>query len=244
MRTVLVATALLVARGAAAQDISGTFSAAFRDFNELGVPIVSLRLDLSCTLECPTSSPNLRYAVSGGADAHFLAAPSQKVGNVSYGFLTGVDPSGSSAYDSEAFPPGSRFNATARSVTCYCGNAVGQGGYVDLTTPDVTLPPWIFVPTGTGVVGEPLYIMITSAPRGPETLDVEATGAGVSMSNRYSAEEAGGSGSSPGTVLVEVTATEAGTVKLTAVVSPGGPKATKTVEVTAAHERDERPRPR
>jgi len=234
MRTALIATALLVARGATAQDISGTFSAAFADFNEFGVPIVTMRLDLSCTLECPPSSPNLRYAVSGGADGHFLAEPSQKVGNVSAGFLTAVDPSGSSEYDSEAFPPGSRFNAIARSVTCYCGNAVGQGGYIDIATPDVTIPPWIFTPAETGAVGEPIYIMITSAPRGPETLDVEVTGAGVSLTRKYTAEEAGGTGGSPGTVMTEVTATQPGTVKVTAVVTPGGAKAAKTVEVAGA----------
>ncbi len=236
MRIALFAAVLLFARSATAQDISGSFSAAFSEFNEFGVPIVALRLDLSCTLECPPSSPNLRYAVSGGADGHFLAEPSQKVGNVSYGFLSAVDPSGSSTYDSEAFPPGSNFNATATAVTCYCGNAVGQGGYIDLTTPDVSIPPWIFPPSEASTVGESLFIMIAAAPRGSETLDVEVTGAGISLSKSYSAAEAGGSGGSPGTVALEVTATEAGTVKVKAVVSPAGAEATKTFEVTASSE--------
>lgn len=232
MRSTLLVVAALCLPITSAADIKGTFPAAFTEFNEYGVPIVALRLDLSCSLTCPASSPVLHYAVKGGAGAHFLAEASQTVGNVSSSFLEGVDPSGESAYDSEAFPPGANFEVTAKAVTCYCGNAVGQGGYIDITTPKVAVPPWIQPPFSPPTVGEEMLILITSAPRGPETLDVQVTGAGIAFSQKYSAVEAGGSGKSPGTVAVQVTATRPDTVTVTAIVSPGGVKATKRFPVT------------
>jgi len=231
MRVALVVAIALAAVGSLAQAISGTFSAEFTDFNDFGVPTVRLKLDLACTLVCPQSSPNLHYAVKGGGSAHFLADPKQAVGSVSSGFVGGVDPSGKSSYDSEAFPPGANFSLTAEAVTCYCGNAVGQGGYIDLTTEDVSTPPWIQPPADRIAAGEPTFIIISSAPRGSETLDVEVTGPGVDISKSYSATEAGGSGKGPGSVLIEVTATGPGPLKVTAVVTPNGLKATKTFDV-------------
>jgi hypothetical protein len=227
MRSNLLVVAALCLPLTSAADIKGTFPAEFSDFNEYGVPIVALRLDLTCSLQCPASSPVLHYAVKGGAEAHFIAEDSQTVGTVSSSFLLGVDPSGKSAYDSEAFPPGANFEATAKAVTCYCGNAVGQGGYIDITTPKVSVPPWIQPPFSPPTVGEEMLILITSAPRGPETLDVEVTGAGIAFNQQYSAAEAGGSRKSPGTVAVQVTATRADTVTVTAIVSPGGVEAKK-----------------
>ncbi len=228
MRLALCAAVALCAATAQGQTaISGTFSANYAGTNSFGQPTVSLSLNLSCSLSCSSSSPTLHYGVAGGGDGHFLAAPSEKAGYVSSGFLSSVDPSGSATSDNTSFPAGSNFNVTAKSVTCHCGNATGQGGYIDLTTPDVHIPPFIGDALLGTTVGTNPMIIIHAAPRGGETLDVQASGAGVTFSRSYSQADVGGSDS----VMPDLTPSQAGALTVTAVVSPGGAVATKTFDV-------------
>ncbi len=232
---VVFAVLLLGAANASAQTaISGTFSATYVGSDEFGVPTVRLSFDLSCSLTCPVSAPTMHFGVSGGADGHFLAAADEIVGYVSASLLNGVDPGGSSTDDSTSFPPGANFNVTARSATCWCGNATGEGGYIDLTTADVHTPPYIQLPAVQAVVGEPPLFTVSATPKAGETLDVHVSGAGIDSSKSYTVAEVNGSGSSPGTVLPDVTPTTAGTVTVTAVVSPGGATATSSFDVVAS----------
>jgi len=232
-RSLVLAAAVLAASSAHAQTaISGTFSATYTGTSDLGETTVALNLALQCSLTCGSSAPTMHYGVAGGANAHYLASPSDTLGSISFGFLSAVDLTGASSTDNTSFPPGSNFNVTATSVTCRCGNATGQGGYVDLTTNDVHIPPYIQPSNGPLTAGYQTFVAITASPVGSETLDVHITGAGVDFTKTYTSAEIGPNGSDT-VVLPSITPTQVGTMTATASVSTG-PVATRTFDVVAS----------
>lgn len=168
-----------------AQAISGTFSASFTGFDQYGQPSVHLALNLQCALTCTSAAPTLHYGVSGLADAYMVASPMLRVGYVSVAFATGVEPTGSSVEDNTSFPPGSNFYAVATSATCWCGNASGQGGFIDLTTAPVHVPPWVKALNEPVMVGSDPLVVINATPVGSELVDVQVAGGGLNQSFHF-----------------------------------------------------------
>jgi hypothetical protein len=227
MKTALIAT--LLPAVSLAQSISGTFSASFQGFGAYGEPQVQMDLALQCSLTCPPSAPTLHYAVAGGVDAYFVSAPSESAGSVSTGFASAVDPGGASSTLSTSFKPGSVFKLRAKSCTCWCGNRVGEGGYVDLESPQVVIPAWI----GTPILSPPgreSSIILTATPRGSETVEVQMTGAGLNETRTLTQADFGTNGS----VFVRFTPTMAGTVTVTATLRPSGVAQTRTYDITGS----------
>lgn len=230
MRALLLAT-LLASSAAQAQNISGTFSGAFKSFNEFGVPTVTIDLELMCTLTCTPSAPTLSFGVPGTAGAHFAQAPQEGTGSLSSGF--GSDPSGSNVVDSTAFEAGTAFILTATSATCWCGNANGQGGFVDINSSVVAIPPFVFVGTGSGPpAGYEYTQMINARLRGTETISVHLSGAGVETTQTLTAADYANN-NTIGTITV--TPTMAGPLVVTATFEPYHVSHTNTVMVTAGN---------
>lgn len=230
MRALLLAT-LLATSAAQAQNISGTLTGSFKSFNEYGQPTVTVDLELMCTLTCTPSAPTLGYGVTGGVGAHLVEAPSEGTGYLSSGF--GSDPSGSNVVDSIQFEPGTAFILTATSASCYCGNAFGEGGYVDINSSAVVVPPYVFVGTGSGPpAGYEYTQMINARLRGTETISVHLSGAGVETTQTLTAADYTNN-NTIGTVTV--TPTMAGPLEVTATFEPYHVTHTNTVMVTAGN---------
>lgn len=233
IRRAMVVMVASMASPVLAQAISGTLGASFASFNEFGQPTTHVELNLACALSCPISAPELTYGAAF-VDGFFDAEPTQSCGALSYSFVSGVRTTGMSTVDSTTFPAGSNFFVKARSVTCHCGNATGQGGYIDLLSGSVHIPPWITLPTSPVTPGEFYLLMVTAAPRVGETVDVTVRGAGANYSASFPSTDFVSTASVPGAVpkRLDVPFTQAGTVTVTAAVT-GGPTATKTFEVLA-----------
>jgi hypothetical protein len=184
----LLVAAVATSSLARAQAISGTFSANFVSFDQYGQPTVHLALNLQCSLTCPSSAPTLHFG-SALADAYLLASPMQSVGYISVGFAAAIDPGGSSVADNTSFPPGSNFAAIARSVTCYCGNASGQGGFIDLTTMPVHVPPYVNVLNQPVIVGADPLVIINASPAPSETVDVHVVGGGLDQTFQFTSAD-------------------------------------------------------
>ena len=222
-----VIVALAVPAIANAQAIGGTYEASFAGFSPYGVPSVSLTLTLTCGLSCDAAAPDLHFGIAGQNDGYFAAAPMRETGWVGSGFGAATDKTGSATEENSSFKAGSNVFLIAHSVTCRCGNRTGQGGFIDLKTKTVSIPPWISLPTAA-VVGTDVYLLVTASPRGAETVEVHATGAGVELTKLLSESDY------PGTTVksVIVHPTEPGTLTVSAVVG-GGTAATKTFEVVS-----------
>ncbi len=221
----LVLFALAFPLLAQAQAISGTLEARFEAFDTHGVPTVSMTLALSCGLSCEPAAPDLHYTVAGLIDAHFAAEPATQVGYVSTAFAAAVDPSGAATGENTSFPAGSNIFLLAHSVSCRCGNRLGEGGYVELRSQNVSVPPGLTVPS-SAQAGKALFVSVAAAPRGNETVEVHLTGAGVEVTKTFAAADYAHSGTS----LVRVTPTQVGKLSVTARVG-GGTAATKSFEV-------------
>lgn len=234
IRRALVVVLVSMATPALAQAISGTLSASFASFDQYGGPTTHVELNLACALSCPASAPELTYG-SAFVDGFFAAEAAQTCGSMSYSFISGVRTTGTSVTDTGNFPAGSNFFIKAKSVTCQCGNRTGEGGYIDILSGTVHIPPWISVPSSPPTPGEFYLLMVTAAPRTSETVDVTVRGAGADYSASFPATDFVSTNSVPGAVgkRIDVPFTQAGTVTVTAVVT-GGPMATKTFEVVAA----------
>lgn len=230
MRPALSLLLLVVAAPASAQAISGTFSASFSGFNELGVPTTHLELRLMCSLSCPMSRPQLHYRVATGTDAWFIAAPTERLGYLSAFF--GADPSGVNVVDTTTFSPGVAFKVIAKGASCHCGNAVGEGGYTDIETSQVVIPPFPFVGTSKGRVGDEWYQNVNAMPQGSETVVVRFVGAGLDTQVTLAPSDFSGNSSSK-TAVARVTPTAPGVMTVTATLQPYGASHTAMVTVNA-----------
>lgn len=224
----LAALVLLVSVPASAQTaISGTFSAAYQGFNAFGVPLVKLTLSLQCSLTCDASAPTKSFAVRGLADATFASAPAESTGSVSVSFASDVYDDGFSEAVSESFSAGSAFVVHAKSVSCQCGNRTGEGGYINLDTQTVAVPPWF---SGSSFkAGFEQSGVVAAKPRGSETVQVQLQGAGLGSTQTFSAADYG----TESGVFVRFTPTAAGTLTVTSTLLPHGASHVRTFEVTA-----------
>lgn len=218
---------LLASASAYADAIGGTFSSTFQGFNEYGVPTVRLSLQLTCSLiPCPVTKPQHHYAVAGATNAHFLAEPSERVGYVSAFF--GSEPTGNNVVDSTQFPPGSAFQLLAKSVTCWCGNANGEGGYLDLTATTV-IPPWIVTTGSPPRAGDDWAVLLAAMPKGSETVQLRVVGAGLDETHTLApADFSSGSG------MKFIHPTQPGALNLTATLLPHGASTNATVTVVGS----------
>jgi hypothetical protein len=197
--------------------ISGTFTAAFEGFSEFGQPKVRLRLQLASTLTCPPSAPKLTFGVNGGAAFHFVSAPGEEAGYTSAGFTAGVEKDGTSEVVTTALPTGSLLVGKARSATCQCGHRYGEGGYIDLETPPLAIPPWVALALAAKA-GTENYLNITATPRGAESVEVHVVGAGLDLKRSFTRADYGNRSA----VTWPVTPAAAGDLVVTATLQPAG----------------------
>ncbi len=200
-----------------AKAIGGQFTAAFEGFTPEGLPKVRLKLQLSCRLTCPPSAPQLTYGVNGGADAFYVSAPKEKVGYISAGLVADVVKDGFSEVVTTSIPAGVNFTAIARSATCKCGNRTGEGGYIDLVTPAVAIPPWLML-AYPAKSGEQQMLLITARPRGEELIEVRLSGCGVDGNRTLTKSDYAGKTTVPWTI----TPTSEGVITAVAVLQPAG----------------------
>lgn len=214
----VVVVVSLMGAPARAADISGAINATFEGVNEFGVPSVKLDLNLSCALTCPPSAPTLHFGVAGGVGGKFAGDPTSTAGYTSAFF--GSDPTGTNSTVTTSFPTGSAFFVLAKSATCWCGNANGQGGFVDLQTGTVTIPPRMLL-DATARLTDNVYVNIDARPMGTDTVDVRLQGAGFDEVRTLPATAFGGSSSS-GSAQVIFQPKQAGTIAVTVTLQPYG----------------------
>ncbi len=210
---------VLVAAPAWAQAISGTFNASFLGFNEFGQPTTRYELLLSCSLQCPPSRPTLHYRAL--SDCKYVEAPMESAGYISAFF--GSNDNGVNTAESTSFPAGSAFRFIAKSASCHCGNAIGEGGYIDITSPIVTIPPYVAINTAPSNprAGSELSLVVNGKPKGAETVVVQFTGAGIDTSVTLGPNDFQGT-SSYGSAFARATPTAAGAMTVTAKLMPYG----------------------
>ncbi len=234
IKRVLMAVWLSMASPVFAQAISGTLSATFTGFNEFGQANTHVELNLGCALSCPVSAPELTYSASV-IDGHFVAEPTQKAGGLSFSFASAVRTTGMAVGDTTIFQAGSNFSLKAEGVTCQCGGRTGEGGFIDIPSSAVNIPPWIAVPTPSPKAGAFYLLQVQATPRASETVTVTVKGAGADYTGTFPASDFRSTSTYPSAFpkIINVPVfTQAGTVAVTAVVS-GGPMSTRTFEVLA-----------
>ncbi len=227
MRALILAS-LVAAAAAHAASIAGTMTLTPGAFNAYGGYDLAMSLDLTCSLSCTSSAPQKHFGVNGGADFHYAATGTQ-FGYLSTGFTAGVDPSGSSTHTATSQPAGARYLARAVSATCWCGNATGQGGYVDIDSNTVTVAPLAQVLVGL-VAGSAGAVLVTAAPQGSETVTVHLVGAGIDVTNTLTATDFNATDNAT-TKSVAVTPTQPGDLTVTATLEPYGVSRVTTVAV-------------
>jgi hypothetical protein len=212
-RTLL--TILLLASPAWAVDISGTSTISAGPLKEFGTVDLTLTTNLSCALVCPPSAPTLHFAIAGLADLIATGDRTVSVAYVSVGFAAGVQPTGSTTSLITNLPAGSSFALFNKSATCFCGGRTGEGGYIDITSNTISLPPFIknalfFSP---GKVGEMSAVFIDALPTGAEKLTVTLKGGGLDQTVLLGASDCE---RSPPVCKVPFTPTVSGSLVVTA----------------------------
>lgn len=218
LRSAVVFSLLPVA--ALAQNVSGTFFGSFTSFNEYGVATVHMDLSLQCSLSCQAPATGLHFGYSGSATA-MAAAPMLWPNGVAVSTVDAT--TGQASWDTKA-PAGSNFTATVKSATCFCGNITGEGGFIDLTTNTIQVPPWFNVLAKPVKVGHDPLIILSATPVSGEAVNVHLTGGGVDYAHSYTAadfktETSGGV--STKSITLPVVFTSEGTVTATASVGDG-----------------------
>lgn len=213
----------LLALPSFAQAIGGMLTTSFEGFNASGVPTVRLHLKLTCSLTCPPTKPELHFAVSGATRATFLELPTESTGYVSPFF--GSEPSGDNLVDSMQFTAGTAFKVLSKSATCWCGNATGEGGYIDLSS-NTVVPPWLNT-SGTAKAGEDWGLIVSAKPQGGESVEVKVSGAGLDQTITFVPADFSNT-----SALKLIKPTSAGTLNLTATLKPYGASSTATLTVT------------
>jgi len=235
LRLAAVICLSLLAPQANAADIGGTLSAVFTRKDDFGVPHVRLRVKLVCGLTCEAGNPKSFGA--SGFSAFLEASKEQSVGSIGTGLIWDIRHTGSADADIVSFPVGVNLITTASSATCMCGNRTGQGGFIDLFSAAVKIPPNVTINLDPVVVGEiPFpYILIEATPAPSETVEVKVNGAGVDKVFHFKAAEFDVPDSGPvrqGIKTMTVNFTTPGKATITASVG-GGPPFTKTFDVLA-----------
>lgn len=187
-------TSLLVleSAAAAAQGISGTFTATWTGTDVLGVPTTHLELALQCDVACPASAPRATFAVTGDVSVAYAADVALVAGWVSWGFVSGVRETGFSQADVTTLPAGASVVLTAKRVTCGCGEAAPRSSLLDVTSNVVAIPPFVRPPLALPVqLGGDAHpsVAVAAAPRREETVVVHLVGAGVDRTERFTATQ-------------------------------------------------------
>ncbi len=174
MTRCLSAMLLLASLAASAQTrIGGALSARFASFNEFGVPSVQVDFALTCSLSCDAAAPTLHYKIRGGTRSYFTSKPEESSG-YSLTPVDDLDPDGQATVTSEAIHAGTVNFIEAKSVTCECGNRLGEGGYIDLNTGTFVIPPWVQL--SDSKAGNENTAFINADLRGSESVEVTLSG--------------------------------------------------------------------
>lgn len=212
---------------AVAASISGTLTATFDGFNEYRQPKTTVSLTLQCSLSCPPSRPELHYGAPGGTDAYFASAPAEDT-DVYFGSGFGTADNGVNVTTDRSFKPGSAVIVKTKSATCWCGNANGEGGYVDLESNVMVIPPAMLVDE-TMRQNDDESIIVNAVPRGAETVTVKLSGAGLDETRTLTQSDFG----TQDGVFVRFTPTQPGTLTFTTTLNPHGATTTGSTTVTA-----------
>lgn len=225
MRALLLAV-VTVAVPAMAQAISGTVTATFDGFNEFGVPQATVTLALQCGLSCPPEAPALTYRVNGGSDAWYAAKRDERAdAYLGAGFGSASD--GQNVTD-PGFKAGVGLVVKVKSATCHCGNRIGEGGYVDLESNVVAVPPWISADE-TMRQNDDEAIVVSAKPRGSDAVEVKLSGAGLDETRTLTEADYGTDQS----IFVRFKPTQPGTLNITATLQPYGATRSVISTVTA-----------
>jgi hypothetical protein len=170
---------------AQAEAISGTIAGAFTG-NKDDIPQVPWSVSLTCSLVCEPSAPTLRYRMRSGVNWNYASSLKESAGYVGTAVSYDIDPTGQFS----ALLTGTHGTATvlrAPAVTCECGGRIGQGGYIDLVTVPILIPPKIAEPF---MLSNTEYrVAVFAKPRGGETLEVTFVGAGLNITKSLTQAE-------------------------------------------------------
>lgn len=222
---VLLTAVVLVASSAMAAAIGGTISATPVNSAQ-GVPSVRVDVSLTCSLTCDASAPVKHFAIGAGMRSYYASAPAET--GAYFAFLTtDLDLDGQASATSTNFKAGQTVFLKAESVTCWCGNRGGEGGYVDLTTPNFVLPANIGIQTSVRV-GDDVYFSVEADLRGAEQVELKTVGGGADTTRVFGVADL----SSQGYAINIIKFTAPGTVTATAKLLPSGVTSTATWTVT------------
>ncbi len=223
MRLLLLAAAL-VSVPATAQAISGTSVAVFEGFNEFGSPLTKLTLTLQCGLSCPPEAPELHYRVNGGTDAWYAGKRDERADSytgAAFGNLSvNVD-------TDTGVKAGAAVVFISKSATCHCGNRIGEGGFIEIESNVMAVAPGL---SASNIrVGDEEAIVVSAKPQGTDTVTVKLSGGGLDETRTLTPADFG----TQDGIFVRFTATQAGSMTITATLQPYGAVNTRTITVRA-----------
>jgi len=199
--------------------------------NEFGLANSEVEIQLSCQLSCPPTAPTLHYAT--GLGDYLFSQTMERFDGLSYGLLSGVDPTGTSLQAKDGLPHGASYLARVTGANCYCGNRAVESGFIDLESNLIQIPPYINPLLEPYVAGSPDSILIVmAAPRGSESVSVTITGAGTSESYEYSVTDFAGS-TVEGSVVIFPKPSQSGTLTVVATLNPYQVSASRQVLVVS-----------
>jgi hypothetical protein len=217
---------VLLASTAMAQAISGTLTATYLNSNQ-GSPTVQVDVNLACSLTCDTSAPVKHFRINAGISSQYASAPTEAAG-FSALYSTDLDLDGQASATSTNFKPGQTVFLKATSATCHCGNRIGEGGYIDITTPNLVIPALISTETSVRT-GDDVYFSVRADLRGTEQVELAVSGGGLSKSRTFGVSDL----SQQGFAIDIIQFTAAGTATVTATLKPSGVTSTATWTVVA-----------
>jgi len=225
MRMIMMAV-VVVASSAMAGAIGGTVTASYLN-SDMGPPSVQIDVNLTCSLSCDASAPTKHFAIVAGLQSYYASAPTE-TGDLFAFYSSDLDLDGQASAVSTSFKAGQTVFLKATSVTCHCGNRTGEGGYIDLITPNIVIPASI-IPETSVRVGDDIYFSAAADLRGAEQVEMKAVGGGVNTSKRFGVADL----TSQGYAIYHVTFTEPGTATVSATLQPSGVASTATWTVLA-----------
>ena len=222
----LVMMVLGVATSAMAGAIGGTVTASYAN-SDMRTPKVQIDVGLTCSLTCDPSAPTKHYQIVAGLQSYYASAPTE-TGDLFVFYSTDLDLDGQASDLNSNFKPGQTVFLKATSVTCHCGNRTGEGGYIDLTTPNIVIPALISTETSVRV-GDDAFFTAQADLRGAEQVEMKAVGGGLNTSKLFGVADL----TQQGYAIYHVTFTEPGTATVTATLQPSGVVSTETWTVVA-----------
>jgi uncharacterized membrane protein YgcG len=228
-RTALSVVLLCSLTSLAQTAISGTMTLTPQAFNQYGQYPLDESINLTCTLSCPTTAPTKHFGMAT-ADYYF-SETNTTFGYFPAGLMSAVDPTGSATSSQTSLPAGASYYVKLGSVTCWCGNQTGLGGYVDITSNTVHVAPYAKVLL-VQPAGQQTLANVDASPQGSETVTVTVVGAGLNSTQTFAPADFDNNGAhtSKG---VNFTATQAGDVTLTATLNPSGASYSTTATIPA-----------